>query len=220
MKTVLLFPLLGALAWAADATPTVLFTDDFNRAELGPQWSVLWKDVTVVDGAMKGSQAVAGHGAVARTKVQIRDGGVEFRFRLSEGTAISAVWNDREYKESHGGHICRIVVKPGLIQLGDDKEGMRHEIVEMKKDPARKAEAAKLLEPRTASLRVPIEVGRWYTVRSEIVGDEMRAFLDGREVGRLKSSGIAHPVKKDLHFTLSGPDTRVDDLKVWSTPTR
>ena len=67
---------------------------------------------------------------------------------------------------------------------------------------------------------VPIEVGRWYTVRAEIVGDEMRAFIDGKEVGRLKSSGIAHPVKKDLHFTLTGKDTRIDDLKVWSTEPR
>jgi hypothetical protein len=180
----------------------------------------MWKDVSIVEGAMKGSQTVAGHGAVARATVQIRDGGVEFKFRLTESTAISAVWNDRDYKESHGGHICRVVVKPGLVQLGDDKEGMRHEIIEMKKDPARKAEAAKLIETRTASLHVPIEVGRWYTVRAEIVGDEMRAFIDGKEVGRLKSSGIAHPVKKDLHFTLTGKDTRIDDLKVWSTEPR
>ncbi len=53
----------------------------------------------------------------------------------------------------------------------------------------------------------------------EIVGDEMRASLDGKAVGYLKSSGIAHPIKSDFHFTVSGNATQAalfDDVRVWA----
>jgi hypothetical protein len=53
----------------------------------------------------------------------------------------------------------------------------------------------------------------------EIVGDELRASLDGKAVGYLKSSGIAHPIKSDFHFTVTGNATQFalfDDVHVWA----
>jgi hypothetical protein len=52
------------------------------------------------------------------------------------------------------------------------------------------------------------EQNRCYRLAMEIVGDEMRVSLDDQPVGYLKSSGIAHPIKSDFHFTASGNATR------------
>ena len=224
MKTPTLIALLVTAASAAAAavpppiasTGAMLFADDFNRAELGATWQAVWPKITLADGALHAAQEVAGHGAVARTKVALRDGIMEFRFRLGEGSVITAVWNDRDYKESHGGHLCRVGLSRGQLRLGDDKESLRHEIVEMKKDPARKAEVAKLTAGRIVAVPAPIETGRWHRLAIELFGDEMRVTLDDQPAGYLKSSGLAHPTKKDFHFTFTGKDAAVDDVTVWT----
>ena len=51
-----------------------------------------------------------------------------------------------------------------------------------------------------------------------VVGDELRVSLDGKPAGSLKSSGIAHPVKSDFYFAVSGKDARFDDLRIWDAP--
>jgi len=80
-------------------------------------------------------------------------------------------------------------------------------------------EAAKLTAGRTASFPVKLEEHRWYQLAMEVVGDELRVTLDGQPVGYLKSPGIAHPMKSDFHFTVSGDATRYalfDDVRVWA----
>jgi hypothetical protein len=126
------------------------------------------------------------------------------------------VCNDSAYKEGHAGHICRVSLGADKIFLGDDKERLRHEIEEMSKDPARKAEVAKLVAGRTSSFPVKIEKGHWYHLEWEIVGDEMRVSLDGKPVGYLKSSGVAHPMKSDFNFSVSGKDALFDEVKIWA----
>ncbi len=44
----------------------------------------------------------------------------------------------------------------------------------------------------------------------------MRASLDGRHVGSLKSPGIAHATKSRFHFAISGRDVLLDDVKISS----
>jgi hypothetical protein len=213
-----LFILPLALAVPLAAADTLVFSDDFNRAEAGAAWRFLWPDVALVDGALRASQAKEGHGAVARCNAAtIRDGVLEFRFKLGAGTSLTAVWNDLAYKESYGGHICRVALSAKQIRLGDDKESLRHDIVAMKKDPAKRADVDRLVAGRIVNVPHPLEPGRWYALRMAIAGDEMRVSLDGKEVGFLKSSGLAHPVKKDLHFTITGQEAWIDDVRVWNT---
>ena len=65
---------------------------------------------------------------------------------------------------------------------------MRNDIYEMKKDdPAKKAEAAKLLAGRSATYPVKLEAGTWYTLVVETAGDEMRVTIDGKPAGRMRS---------------------------------
>ena len=195
----------------------LLFSDDFTRDELGQAWRAVIPTFTVVDGVLKGSQTRDDHGSVGSIQVAMKDGVAEFRFRLEGAQSFNAVWDDKGYKGSHAGHICRVAITPRQIRLGDDKEGvMRNDIFEIRKDPKRKAEADKLLVGRGSAVPVKIEPHRWYQLSVEIVGDEMRVSLDGKAVGYLKSPGLAHTTKNEFHFTVSGKDALFDDVRIWA----
>ena len=88
---------------------------------------------------------------------------------------------------------------------------MRNDIFEMRKDPARKAEADKLLAGRSAAAPATLAPGQWHTLRIAITGDTMRVALDSAPVASLQSPGIAHATKTDFHFTVSGKDALFDD---------
>lgn len=230
--------LLAATALAADL-PTVpadpiakkkemLFSDNFDRADLGKDWAVVVPTFTLENGALKGTQtrvnkpaedgkpAVVGHQAVIGTEVPTKDSVVELRFRFAGATAVSVEFDDRKYTGSHYGHICFTRVTPKSVIIADQKEGsMRNDIYEMK-DPAKKAEKAKLLEGRSATFPVQLDSDKWYTLVVETVGDQMRASIDGKPVAFLKSPGIAHPTKSKIEFGCAGKDGFFDDVKVWN----
>ncbi len=209
------FTLLAITAGFAAQAGDLLFTDDFNRAELGGAWKITIPDFKIEDGTLKSWQAREDHGAVGGFKVTKQDMVLEFKFRLEGSTGFNAVWDDKGFKGSHAGHICRVVVAPTQLRLGDDKEGiMRNDIFEMRRDPKRKAEADKLLVGRGANFPHKFEQNRWYQMRIELIGDELSASVDGKFVGKLKSSGIGHPTKSDFHFTVSGKGARFDDVRL------
>jgi hypothetical protein len=194
----------------------VIVSDDFERTELAP-WRATVPTFTVGDGVLKGSQTRADHGAVGAVKAPMKDGIIEFKFRLDGAASFNAVCDDKAWKGSHAGHICRVTVTPKLIRLGDDKEGgMRNDIMEMRKDPARKAAGNKLMVGRTAAFPVPIAPGQWHRLSIEIVGDEMRVSVDDKPTGYLKSPGFAHPTKSDFHFTVSGKDALFDEVHIYA----
>ena len=92
---------------------------------------------------------------------------------------------------------------------------MKKDIYELKKDPAKKAEVAKLLVGRSATYPLKLETGKWYTLVVETVGDEMRVTIDGKAAGYLKSSGVAHATKSKIELGVAGKDGYFDDIKVW-----
>ncbi len=223
MKLILaLLIVLCGRVFAADVPPQPLagkepsvFADDFNRAELGDAGRITTPSFVIADGALKAVQTQA-HSAVGMVKVGRKDVVIEFKFRIGGASSINAVCNDRDYKEGHAGHICRVSLSPRQIFLADDKERLRHEIEEMKKDPARKAEVAKLVAGRSVGVPMSLDPDRWYRLSIAIVGDEMRVSLDDKAVGFLKSSGLAHSLKSDFYLAVSGKDALFDDLRIWT----
>lgn len=210
---------LGPHLFAADAPAQkgeLVFSDDFSAPEVGKAWRALWPALTVVDGALNISQEKPAHSAVGLVAVGKKDVVIEFKFKLGGSTGINAVCNDRDFKEGHGGHLCRVSLSPRQIFLADDKERLSHAIEEMKKDPARKAEVAKLVVGRSKNIPTKLDPTRWYQLSIEIVGDVLRVSLDGKELGFLQSSGIAHPMKSDFYFAVSGKDALFDDVKIWA----
>ncbi len=130
---------------------------------------------------------------------------------------IDVEFDDRKYTGSHYGHICRAQVRRTGITLIDERDGgMRNDIYDIKKDPSRKAEVAKLLAGRSVTYPAKLETGKWYTLVVETVGDEMRVTLDGKPAGFLKSSGIAHATKSKIELGVAGKDGFFDDIKVWN----
>jgi hypothetical protein len=196
----------------------LLFSDNFDRNELGPNWKSVIPTFTVDDGVLKGSQTRDDHGSVGRVYRSMKDVVVEFKFQLVGSRGFNVVFDDKNHKSSHAGHICRVAITRNQIRLGDDKEGiMRNDIFAMRRsdDPEKKAKADKLLQGRTAVVKVPVESSRWYNMRIEIVGDRMRVSLDDEPVGFLQSPGLAHPTKESLHFTVIGRDTLFDNVRIW-----
>ena len=192
-----------------------IFSDDFERTNLG-DWQPIIPAFIVKDGALIGRQDRADHGAVGRVYRPMKDVVVEFKFRLEGSTTFNAVFDDQQFKGAHAGHICRVAFTSKQIRLGDDKEGvMRNDIFEMRKDPARKAEADDLLKRRNSSAPAVLEQKKWHHATIEIVGDQMRVSLDGKAIAWLQSPGIAHDTKSSFHFTVNGPGVLFDDIRIW-----
>ena len=237
---VLLSPLflLTVSTFAADLPPVpaapiavkkeLLFSDDFERTDLGKAWGQVVPTFTVEKGALKGTQtrvnmpaadgkpAVVGHQAVAGTDVPTKDSVIEFKFRFDGATAVSCEFDDRKYTGSHYGHICFVRITSTGVTLADQKDGsMKNEIYEMK-DPAKKAEKAKMLQGRSITYPVTVESNKWHDVVLETVGESMRATLDGKPVAFLKSSGIAHPTKSKIELGCAGKDGYFDDVKIYN----
>lgn len=207
----------------------LLFSDDFNRAELGKEWQQVVPTFTLENNAMKGMQtrvdtpaqdgkpAIVGHQAVAGREVPTKDSVLELKFKFAGATAVSAEFDDRKYTGSHYGHICYARITPKGISLADQKDGsMRNDIYEMSKDASKKAERAKLLVGKSANFPLQLDVNEWHTLVLETVGEEMRASVDGKAVAYLKSSGIGHPTKSKVEFGCAGKDGLFDDIKIWN----
>lgn len=212
----------------------LLFSDDFEGSAPAKVWHKVVPTFVVEQGALKGTQtrdqpipaangkpAVTAHAAVHGLELPTRDSVVEVRIRFAGATMLDVEFDDRAYKGSHYGHICRAQVRLNGVTLIDERDGsMRNDIYELGQDPARKAERAKLLAGRSVTYPAKLETGRWYTLVVETVGDAMRVTLDGRPAGFLRSSGIAHATKSKIEFGVAGKDGYFDDLKVWSATAR
>ena len=97
---------------------------------------------------------------------------------------------------------------------------MKNEIRALLHDPARKAEGQKLIVGRSATFPADVKPGEWQNLVVEIVDDQIRVVLDGKPVGYLKSSGIAHATKSRFEFGVAGQadghSGQFDDLKIYS----
>jgi len=243
MKTTLFSAALCLLAMSAQAAelPPVpaqpiaakkdlLFSDGFASTPPAPVWHKVVPTFVVENGVLKGTQtrdknipaaegkpAVTAHAAVHGLEIPTTNSVVEARINFEGATMIDVEFDDRKFTGSHYGHICRAQVRLNGVTLIDERDGnMRNDIYEMKKDPANKAEVAKLLVGKSATYPVHLESGKWYTLVVETVGDEMRVTIDGKPAGYLKSSGIAHATKSKIELGVGGKDGLIDDIKVWN----
>src|SRR5438093_11921833 len=201
MNTRLIFTALSLVttaAFAADLstvpaesiarTNELLFSDDFESATPAKPWHRVVDTFAFEKGALKGMQtrdknvpatdgkpAITAHAAVHGLEIPTRDSVVEVKIRLEGATMMDVEFDDRKYTGAHYGHLCRAQVRLNGVTLIDERDGnMRNDIYEMSKDPANKAERAKLLVGRQASYPAKLEAGKWYALVVETVGDTMR----------------------------------------------
>lgn len=242
MKALLLLPLLVSTTatFAADLPKVpakslaekkeLLFSDDFQGAEPAKVWHKVVPTFAVENGTLKGTQTrdvtipaangkpeIRAHAAVHGLEIPTKDSVVECKIRFEGATMIDVEFDDRKYTGAHYGHLCRAQVRLNGVTIIDERDGnMRNDIREMRNDPARKDEAAKLLKGRQVTYPAKLETGKWYTLVVETVGDEMRVTIDGEPAAYLKSSGIAHETKSKIELGVAGKDGFFDDIKVWN----
>lgn len=223
-NTILVILLVGIFSFArGEDAPLalkkgeLLFSDDFERSDLGENWKVVIPGFKVANGNLVGTQDRADHGAVGRVYVPMKDVVMSFRFLLPEGCTFNVVFDDKNFKDSHAGHICRVAVTPKQIRLGDDKEGiMRNDIFAMRKNPETRAKSEALLAGKGAVLKTAVSLDSWHTMVIEISGERMQVKLDDKTLGSLESSGISHPTKESVHFTVNGDGILFDDVQIWA----
>lgn len=208
----------------------LLFSDDFQGAEPAKVWHRVVPTFAVENGALKGTQTrdvtipaadgkpeIKAHAAVHGLEIPTRDSVVECRIKFDGATMIDVEFDDRKYTGAHYGHLCRAQVRLNGVTIIDERDGnMRHDIREMRNDPTKKAEVAKLLVGRQVTYPAKLEAGRWYTLVVETVGDEMRVTIDDVPAAYLKSSGIAHATKSKIELGVAGKYGWFDDVKVWN----
>jgi len=208
----------------------LLFADDFRGPEPAKVWHKVVPTFVVENGALKGTQtrdkdipaegnkpAVKAHAAVHGLEIPTKDSIVECRIKFDGATMIDVEFDDRKFTGSHYGHLCRAQVRLNGVTIIDERDGgMRNDIREMRNDPSKKAEVAKLLIGRQVTCPAKLEAGKWYALVVETAGDEMRVTLDGKPAAYLKSSGIAHPTKSKIELGVAGKHGWFDDIKVWN----
>jgi hypothetical protein len=208
----------------------LLFSDDFEGAEPAKVWHKVVPTFVFEKGVIKGTQTrdkdvpatdskpiIKAHAAVHGLEIPTKDSVVEVKIRFEGASMIDVEFDDRKFTGAHYGHICRAQVRLTGVTLIDEKDGgMRSDIYELKKDPSKKAEVAKMVAGRSVTYPAKLEAGKWYTLVVETVGDEMRVTIDGQPAGYLKSSGIAHASKSKIEIGVAGKDGLFDDIKVWN----
>ena len=235
--------LITSAAFAADAPkpPAIpaqpiakkkelLFSDNFDGSTPDKRWHRVVDTFAVENGTLKGTQTrdkdvpaangkpeVKAHAAVYGLELPTKDSVIEVRIKFEGATMIDVEFDDRKYTGSHYGHLCRAQVRLDKVTMLDEREGSQNEEIKaLQKDPSKKAEAAQRLAGKSATYPAKFEPGKWYTFTVEIAGDQMRASIDGKPVGYLKSPGIGHATKSKIELGVAGKDGYFDDIKVWN----
>jgi len=243
MKIRLLLPtylFITSLSFAADlpkipAKPIaekkeVLFSDNMNGSEHDKRWHRVVDTFVFEKDALKGTQTrvkdmpskdgksiITAHAAVYGLEVPTKDSVVEVNIRFEGCTMIDVEFDDRKYTGSHYGHLCRAQVRLDKVTIMDEREGSQNEVIKaMKKDPAKQAEAAKMMVGKSATFPVKLEENKDYTLVVETVGDEMRVSIDGKPVAFLKSPGIGHETKSKIELGVAGQSGWFDGITVWN----
>jgi hypothetical protein len=199
----------------------LIFSDDFSADRFGSVWTERIKSAGVENGVMYARQTTKEHGAVATAKLDLPDGNLicECRVQIEHNATLAFSFDDMKYPGSVAGHIARVTLEQQLVKLHDDKEGaMNRKLQDLRKsdDAAAKAQAEEEIKRHTLMVPMKLQTHEWHAFSAEIVGDQMRVTLDGKPVGLLKSSGLAHATKPDLKISLSGKQALIDDLRVWA----
>ncbi len=217
-------------AWPIAKKLELLFSDDFKSDTHDKRWHRVVDTFTFEKGALKGTQtrdkdipaaagkpAVTAHAAVFGLELPTKDSIIEVKIRFAGNTRMDVEFDDRKFTGSHYGHLCRAIVALNGVTLMDEREGSQNEAIRaLRNDPTKKAEVARMMAGKSATFPGKYEAGKTYTFTVETVGDEMRASIDGKPVGYLKSAGIGHPTKSKIEIGVSGKDGYFEDIKVWN----
>jgi hypothetical protein len=217
-KTLGLLILCGVAVGNESATGdnTVAFEDSFERSELGDRWLVITPSFSIKDGRLVGQEEPnRNHVAVCRVPLTFRNGVFEFSFRLTDGKNINIVINDKNYKQAHAGHICRVAISSSLVRISDDREGaFRKDLYKAFLASGRTIDRRVQLKDREKMIPHSLKAERWHKARILLKDDQIAVTINEKSVGSFRSPGIAHPTKTDFGFAVLGNTIEFDDIRV------
>ena len=143
------------------------------------------------------------HAAVARTKVQFQNALITCKFRLAENQKFSVNINDPNCKTVHAGHLCRVEVGTTSVVIQDQKTGtMANEYRKLKESRASKPELAKRLKGKSNMTKRATQASRWHELKILLEGEKIAVQIDNEFVSQFSSSGIGHPTKENIAFSV------------------
>jgi hypothetical protein len=183
---------------AADMKPLMckrgklLFSDDFSEGPVAKNWKVAKGQWEIADGALKGVELKAdNHAAAVRHAMDFHDAIFQFSFKLDGARMTSFMLNKK------GGHVCRVMINPSGFVV--NKDG----------NPAKEEKAVAL-----ATVKTPLNVGRWYTMLVEVQGSQILARIDDSHVGFGEHEGI-NVDKNDFGMPVAGDSASFRNIRVW-----
>jgi hypothetical protein len=221
-----------SLTLRADDRGELLFSDDFERNESqeikdepGKGWNTNSKSrakgnkqVDLRDGAMHIYLSPEADHAVSVTQpAPFTDGAVGLRFKLEDAKdELGLNFADLEFKGVHAGHLFAARITPKRVVCQDLKTGsMRIDLREARlaKTPLTDEQKAALVGKEKV---FPLEttIGAWHDLLVSVTGEEITVTIDGKEVGRFSSPGIAHPTKRLLRLSVPR-NAVVDEVEIW-----
>ncbi len=217
----------------AEERGKLIFEDNFERYEsqeltdeVGNGWGTNSKSrakgnkqVDLRDGAMHIYIHEAADHAVSVTHAsEFQNGSVELRFMLeNDKDTLGLDFADLQCKTVHAGHLFKVTVGAGKVDISDLKTGtMSMDVYEMKQG-GKKLPADVLQRLKATKKVVPFkfETGKWYTLNVDNKGDSVSVAIDAKDVSSFVSEGFAHPTKKMLRLAVP-KQAVVDDVKIFA----
>lgn len=198
----------------------LVFSDDFSNDGFGQRWGHYKSSSVVKGGVLVGITAeTSDHAAVDHIIIpgeQDLEVSVKFRLTSDNAKGFNIWFDDKNYKGSHAGHICSVVVNRNNVYVSDAKTGnFENAIYAKKKTPeGLSVEEKKLLATKSKSFLNKLTQGDWHTLVTWTKGDEVFVKLDDKLLGSFKSEGIAHATKSLISLTTNRVDVEYDDFSI------
>lgn len=217
---VMALQLVGVRAGETSYYDELVFEDDFSGGEFGERWKHYKSASVVANGVLAGiTSPDSDHQAVDTIKFEGRrdmEIALKFKFVGPDAKRFNLKFDDNQYKGSHAGHICRVVITRKGVTLSDGKTGnFENSIFEMKKSPGGLDEITKkLLATKSARFAVDLDNEEWHRMILRTRADKMVLEIDGKQVGELQSQGVAHSTKSSVGMATPGKGVFYDDFVV------
>lgn len=199
----------------------VIFADDFSASDFGPKWRHYKSASVLKDGVLVGiTPDPADHNGVESVSIDPEkdlEVAVKFRFTSEKSKSFNVWLDDKNYKDSHAGHICSISISLTNVSITDAKTGgMDNKYYDKKKNApdSLTEEEKKLLASKTKSFPVKLTMQDWHKLVIRTSGDKAEVALDDVLVGFFQSEGIAHETKSVVSLTTNTDDVHYDDFSV------
>ena len=197
-----------------------VFSDDFSSDGFGKRWGHYKSSSVVKDGMLVGITAeTSDHPAVDSVVIDPErdlEVSVKFRYTSDKAKGFNIWFDDKNYKGSHAGHICSVVVNPTAVIIADAKTGnFKNEIYERRQSPTGLTpEDKELLKTKSKSQPVKLTLQDWHTLVVRTKGDEVEVNIDGKAIAAFKSEGVSHDTKTLISLTTNRVDVNYDDFSI------